>query len=109
MLSLSRHWRHIATFSVTGLFENEVYATVVETLQQLQSTKVINYFLATTKPTVYAKRILAHFELDQYFTEMYGSELTGERTNKTDLIAYSGKKQLDARQCIMVGDRQYDV
>ena len=96
-------------FSVTGLFENEVYATVVETLQQLQ-VQGYQLFLATAKPTVYAKRILAHFELDQYFTAMYGSELTGERTNKADLIAYIlEKEQLDARQCIMVGDRQYDV
>ena len=96
-------------FSVTGLFENEVYATVVETLQQLQ-VQGYRLFLATAKPTVYAKRILAHFGLDQYFTEMYGSELTGERTNTVDLIAYIlEKEQLDAQQCIMVGDRQYDV
>ena len=96
-------------FSVTGLFENEVYATVVETLQQLQ-LQGYRLFLATAKPTVYAKRILAHFGLDQFFTEMYGSELTGERTNKVDLIAYIlEKEQLDAQQCIMVGDRQYDV
>jgi len=90
-------------------FENEVYATVVETLQQLQ-LQGYRLFLATAKPTVYAKRILAHFGLDQFFTEMYGSELTGERTNKVDLIAYIlEKEQLDAQQCIMVGDRQYDV
>ena len=96
-------------FSVTGLFENEVYATVVETLQQLQ-LQGYRLFLATAKPTVYAKRILAHFGLEQFFTEMYGSELTGERTNKVDLIAYIlEKEQLDAQQCVMVGDRQYDV
>ena len=96
-------------FSVTGLFENEIYATVVETLQQLQ-VQGYRLFLATAKPTIYAKRILAHFGLDQFFTEMYGSELTGERTNKVDLIAYIlEKEQLDAQQCIMVGDRQYDV
>lgn len=96
-------------FSVIGLFENEVYATVVETLQQLQ-VQGYRLFLATAKPTIYAKRILAHFGLDQYFTEMYGSELTGERTNKVDLIAYIlEEEQLDAQQCIMVGDRQYDV
>lgn len=96
-------------FSVTGLFENEVYPTVAETLKQLQ-VQGYSLFLATAKPTIYAKRILAHFKLDQYFTEMYGSELTGERTNKTDLIAYIlEKEQLDAQQCIMVGDRQYDV
>lgn len=96
-------------FSVTGLFENEVYPTVEGTLRQLQ-TQEYQLFLATAKPTVYAKQILAHFQLDQYFTEMYGSELTGERTNKADLIAYIlEQEQLNAQHCIMVGDRQYDV
>ncbi|MCH7336291.1 HAD-IA family hydrolase [Acinetobacter sp. NIPH 2699] len=96
-------------FSVIGLFENKVYPTVAETLQQLQA-QGYGLFLATAKPTIYAKQILVHFNLDQYFTEMYGSELTGERTNKADLIAYIlEKEQLDAQQCIMVGDRQYDV
>ncbi|ATZ66659.1 HAD-IA family hydrolase [Acinetobacter haemolyticus] len=96
-------------FSVTGLFENEVYPTVEGTLRHLQ-TQGYQLFLATAKPTVYAKQILAHFQLDQYFTEMYGSELTGERTNKADLIAYIlEQEQLNAQHCIMVGDRQYDV
>ncbi|NAS10309.1 HAD-IA family hydrolase [Acinetobacter haemolyticus] len=96
-------------FSVTGLFENEVYPTVEGTLRQLQ-TQEYQLFLATAKPTVYAKQILAYFQLDQYFTEMYGSELTGERTNKADLIAYIlEQEQLNAQHCIMVGDRQYDV
>ncbi|PKF31509.1 putative hydrolase [Acinetobacter proteolyticus] len=96
-------------FSVTGLFENEVYPTVVDTLQQLQAQGYA-LFLATAKPIIYAKQILVHFQLDQYFTEMYGSELTGERTNKADLIAYIlEQQQLDAQHCIMVGDRQYDI
>lgn len=96
-------------FSVTGLFENEVYPTVAGTLRHLQ-IQGYQLFLATAKPTVYAKQILAHFQLDQYFTEMYGSELTGERTNKADLIAYIlEQEQLNAQHCIMVGDRQYDV
>ncbi|OEY92048.1 hydrolase [Acinetobacter proteolyticus] len=96
-------------FSVTGLFENEVYPTVGDTLQQLQAQGYA-LFLATAKPIIYAKQILVHFQLDQYFTEMYGSELTGERTNKADLIAYIlEQQQLDAQHCIMVGDRQYDI
>ena len=96
-------------FSVTGLFENEVYPTVAETLQQLQAQGYA-LFLATAKPTIFAKQILVHFQLDSYFTEMYGSELTGERTNKADLIAYIlGQENLNAAECIMVGDRQYDI
>lgn len=96
-------------FSVTGLFENEVYPTVAETLQQLQAQGYA-LFLATAKPTIFAKQILVHFQLDSYFTEMYGSELTGERTNKADLIAYILEQEnLNAAECIMVGDRQYDI
>ena len=96
-------------FSVTGLFENEVYPTVADTLQQLKA-QGYQLFLATAKPTIFAKQILVHFQLDQYFTEMYGSELTGERTHKADLIAYILEQEnLDAAECIMVGDRQYDI
>ena len=96
-------------FSVTGLFENEVYPTVAETLQQLQAQGYA-LFLATAKPTIFAKQILVHFQLDSYFTEMYGSELTGERTNKADLIAYILEQEnLNAAECIMIGDRQYDI
>ena len=96
-------------FSVMGLFENEVYPTVADTLQQLKA-QGYQLFLATAKPTIFAKQILVHFQLDQYFTEMYGSELTGERTHKADLIAYILEQEnLDAAECIMVGDRQYDI
>ena len=51
-----------------------------------------------------------HFELSQYFVHIYGSELTGERTNKADLIHYILEhEQLNREECLMVGDRQYDV
>lgn len=96
-------------FSVTGLFENEVYPEVAQTLQALQQ-RGFKLFVATAKPTIYAKRILEHFELAQYFTKIYGSELTGERTDKGDLIAYIlEQEQLNATTCLMVGDREYDI
>ena len=74
-------------FSAIGLYENEVYPTVVETLEKLKEKKY-QLFLATAKPTIYAKQILEHFNLAHYFNEIYGSELSGERTNKGDLITY---------------------
>jgi phosphoglycolate phosphatase len=67
-------------------------------------------FVATAKPTIYAKRILDHFDLSQYFVQIYGSELTGERTNKAELIHYIlEREQLNPEECLMVGDRQYDI
>lgn len=96
-------------FAVTGLFENEVFENVAETLKQLQE-QGYRLFLATAKPEIYAKRILEHFNLLQYFEYPYGSELTGERTNKGDLIEYIlQQEKLDPKECLMIGDREHDI
>ncbi len=96
-------------FSVIGLFENEVYPTVAETLEALKQ-RDYQLFVATAKPTVYAKRILEHFQLAEFFNEIYGSELTGERTNKGELIEYIVQQEaLKPAHCLMIGDREYDI
>ena len=96
-------------FSTIGLYENELYPHVIETLKALVE-RGYNLYLATAKPQVFAIRILEHFKLLDYFTKPYGSELTGERTNKGDLIHYIlQQEQLVAEHCMMVGDREYDI
>ena len=96
-------------FAVTGLFENHVFEDVAETLQALKN-KGYRLFLATAKPEVYARQILDHFDLLKYFEYPYGSELNGERTNKAELIAYIlEKERLNPEECLMVGDREYDI
>ena len=96
-------------FAVTGLYENHVFPKVSETLKTLQA-QGYRLFLATAKPEIYAKQILEHFDLLQYFVYAYGSELNGERTNKADLIAYIiEKEQLNPAECLMVGDREHDI
>lgn len=96
-------------FAVKGLYENHVFEGVAETLAELKRRGYC-LFVATAKPTVYAKQILEHFDLAQYFTEIYGSELNGDRTNKGELIQYILEQQhLKAEGCIMVGDREYDI
>ncbi|WP_111896035.1 HAD-IA family hydrolase [Acinetobacter sp. MB5] len=96
-------------FSTIGLYENELYPHVIETLKVLVE-RGYNLYLATAKPEVFAVRILEHFKLLDYFTKPYGSELTGERTNKGDLIHYIlQQEQLVPGHCMMVGDREYDI
>ena len=96
-------------FSDIGLFENEVFTDVADTLKFLQE-QGYRLFLATAKPEIYAKRILVHFDLLQYFEYAYGSALTGERTNKGDLIEYIlQQEQLKPEECIMIGDREHDI
>lgn len=97
-------------FSVTGIFENRVYDGIPEMLQELN---VQGYVLATasSKPEVYVVRILEHFGLSKYFTVIAGSELSGERTKKGEVIQYV-MRQLgveDPSEAIMVGDREHDI
>ena len=96
-------------FSVTGLFENHLFDDVAQTLEALKS-KGYRLFLATAKPEIYARQILQHFNLLHYFEYPYGSELTGERTNKGELIRYILEKEnLNPTECLMVGDREHDI
>ena len=96
-------------FSVTGLFENHLFDDVAQTLEALKS-KGYRLFLATAKPEIYARQILQHFNLLHYFEYPYGSELTGERTNKGELIRYILEKEnLNPTECLMFGDREHDI
>lgn len=96
-------------FAVTGLYENHVFEDVALTLATLKG-KGYRLFLATAKPEVYARQILDHFNLLQYFEYPYGSELNGERTNKAELITYILEKEgLKPEECLMVGDREHDI
>lgn len=96
-------------FSVVGLFENEVYPTIPEMLATLRA-KQYTLYIATSKPRVYAEKILEHFSLAQYFAGIYGSELDGRFDNKGELIAYIlERERLSPATTVMVGDRSHDI
>ena len=78
-------------FSTVGLFENEVYDGIPEALEALQKNGHTLY-VATSKPAVYAERIMAHFDLQRYFRSVFGSELDGSRSDKTSLISHILKR-----------------
>jgi phosphoglycolate phosphatase len=95
-------------FSEIGLYENETYAGIEETLSEVAAGRRL--FVATSKPKVYADRIIEHFGLGRYFEEVFGSELDGTRTDKADLLAYAlAGTKADPRRSIMIGDRSHDI
>jgi phosphoglycolate phosphatase len=49
-------------FSKTGLFENDLYPGMLDVLSDLAAAGY-RLFIATSKPTVYAKRIVDHFAI----------------------------------------------
>lgn len=97
-------------FKPHGLYENEVYDGTKEMLEELkrQGKKVL---LATSKPEEFAKEILRHFDLIQYFDFVGGASMDESRNKKGDVIAYVLENCgiTDLSSAIMVGDREHDV
>jgi phosphoglycolate phosphatase len=96
-------------FGTLGLFENDVYDGIPEALGALNE-EGHTLFVATSKPAVYARRIVDHFGLQRYFQNTYGSELDGTRADKTSLIAHIlHNESIDGAATVMIGDRAYDM
>ena len=94
-------------YGVQGLLENAVYPGMEAALGELHS-QGMQMFVATSKPTVYAERIVAHFGLRRFFRGVYGSELDGTRSNKSELLGHILEEQ-GISAAVMVGDRAQDV
>ncbi len=96
-------------FSETGMFENLVYPEVSPSLQKINEAG-FQVFLATAKPQVFARQILDHFNLSQFFTSIYGSELNGRFSDKGELVAHILESEnLDPKVSLIVGDRIHDI
>jgi phosphoglycolate phosphatase len=92
-----------------GLFENVVYPGIPELLGQLRDAGH-SLYVVTSKPTVYADRILQHFGLDRFFIEVYGPELDGRFDEKVELVGFIlEQRRLDPRRTVMIGDRARDI
>ncbi len=97
-------------YSPIGIYENHLFAGIPELLSVL-SASGCSLCLATSKPQIFAQRILEHFEIAQHFTFIGGASLDTSRERKAEVIAYV----LDAlpanarTHAVMVGDRDHDV
>lgn len=96
-------------YSDRGIFENEIYPGVPQLLETLHDAGK-NVVLATSKPEIYAKRILEHFDLAQYFTAAAGANMDGTRTKKAEVIRYAMELcGAEPESTIIIGDREHDV
>lgn len=96
-------------YSEIGIFENELYIGVNELLRELQHAG-ISLYIATSKPTVYAKKVCDYFDISKYFIYIQGSEINESLSNKTAIIKLVMEKYaLEKEFTVMVGDREHDV
>lgn len=101
-----RHWYVQEGF----MYRDTPYPGIKDLLAALQARNT-RMFVATAKAHVYARQILLHWGLTEYFEDIHGSELDGVRSNKADLLnwmldRYSLSPQDDI---VMIGDRRHDV
>lgn len=92
-----------------GIFECYLYDGIPELLKHLKENgdKVV---LATSKPTGFAKQLLEHFDIIQYFDYVSGSTMDGSRVEKVDIIRHALKHfgDIPVEDIVMIGDRKFD-
>ena len=96
-------------FSIKGMYENQVYSGISELLRLLKSNNT-SIFVATSKPKIFAEKILKHFKISDYFNKIYGPQLNGRNENKIELVReLMEDNELDPLKTIIVGDRKFDI
>lgn len=96
-------------FKSAGMYENRVYAGIRELLATLVDERH-RLFVATSKPEVFAREILAHFGLSGWFAAIHGSGLDGKLVHKHELLFHVLREnRLSAVDTVMIGDRHHDV
>lgn len=66
--------------------------------------------MATSKRTIFAEQLPRHLGLAVFFEAIHGSEPSGTLDEKDELIRHILVLHgLDAEDCVMVGDRRFDI
>jgi phosphoglycolate phosphatase len=90
------HYRE--RFADVGLFENRPYDGIAEALDTIAASGAL-LVVATSKPRLYARRIVEHFALGAHFSHVHGSELPARHHGVTAMGAlwgYGSREELEA-------------
>ncbi len=98
-----------ADYGRNGLYNSLPYSGIAQALAKIRQSGA-RLYLATSKRTTFAHRILDHHDLAFLFDSIYGSEDGGALDHKPELVAHIIERhELTPSHCVMVGDRRYDV
>ena len=95
-------------YNVYGWWDNTLYEGIPEMLSELKA-RGKTVILATSKPEDTARKIIALFELGQYF-DFQGGASGDTRDHKWQVLEYS-MRSVNAlpESTVLVGDRKYDA
>ena len=96
-------------YASIGILENQVYPGVPAALASLRDSGIALH-LVTSKPTVYASRIVEHFGLASYLTSIHGPGLDELHLPKGVLVHRALEAgAIDPGTAALVGDRGVDL
>ena len=98
-----------ADYTTRGWAINSLFDGIGPLLADLRAAGV-RLAVATSKAEPTARRILAHFGLDEHFEVVAGASVDGTRASKADVLAHAlAQLQPLPERVLMVGDRRHDV
>lgn len=95
-------------FGTIGWQENRLIDGIAGVLGRLSERGAVLY-VATSKPRMFAERIVTHFGLGPHFSGIFGAELDGTRADKRELLRYAKHMTGTHGDAVMIGDRKFDV
>ena len=90
--------------------ENSLYDGIYQTLERLKNAGK-TLAVATTKPIFLAEKIVVHYGIRDFFTDVCGASPDGSGGDKAAVIrsALEVCGETDLSQALMIGDRFYDI
>lgn len=96
-------------YAKTGIHQNALFPYVAELLKAMKA-EGYTLFVATSKPTLFAKEILKDHGLDDLFVEIVGCNMDNSRSDKAEIIGHILQTySLDVKDCLMIGDTKFDI
>ena len=97
-------------YSIKGIFENAVLDGAIDILKALKTAEKITS-LATSKPLVFAEKIVKEYGLYKYLDYVIDADLKGGISYKDEVIneVLRVVKPEDLSKVVIVGDRKHDI
>ncbi len=89
-----------------GIAEHRLYPGMVGLLEA--ASKAGTLVIASIKPKVSCEMVLDHLGIKPHFVSIYGSELNGKLSNKSELLKHVAKKE-GIKKGVVIGDRGVDI
>lgn len=91
------------------MYDVDIYDGIPQLLAALKEHGLA-VFLITSKPLVFAEKILEKIGLSKYFDHMVGPDLSDHSSDKKRLIENAITTYgLEKNDCVMIGDTAYDI